>query len=155
LINPPRKISRDGKLYTRRPIIESKIIELASELAAAMLQEATIPQERETAIEVTRVYQAYETLKRQAGCIDFGDLVSLPVLLLERNAAIRNHFESQYDHVLVDEYQDVNRSSIRLLQALCGDGENLWVVGDAKQSIYRFRGAASCNLIGGIEVPAC
>ncbi|WP_404790615.1 UvrD-helicase domain-containing protein [Altericista sp. CCNU0014] len=59
---------------------------------------------------------------------------------IEKNAAIRNHFESQYDHVLVDEYQDVNRSSVRLLQALCGDGENLWVVGDAKQSIYRFRG---------------
>jgi superfamily I DNA/RNA helicase len=68
------------------------------------------------------------------------------VLLLERSAAIRNHFESQYDHVLVDEYQDVNRSSVRLLQALCGDGENLWVVGDAKQSIYRFRGASSFNI---------
>jgi superfamily I DNA/RNA helicase len=120
-----------------------------TELAAAMFRESTMPQERETAekaIEVARVYQAYETLKRQAGCIDFGDLVSLPVLLLERNAAIQNHLESLYDHVLVDEYQDVNRSSVRLLQALCGNGENLWVVGDAKQSIYRFRGASSFNI---------
>ena len=51
-----------------------------------------------------------------------------------------------YDHVLVDEYQDVNRASVRLLKALKPDGTNLWVVGDAKQSIYRFRGASSYNI---------
>jgi superfamily I DNA/RNA helicase len=120
-----------------------------AELATAMLQSASTPELQEAAekaIEVARVYQAYETLKRQAGCIDFGDLVLLPVLLLEGNAAIRQHLGGMYDHVLVDEYQDVNRSSVRLLQALCGDGENLWVVGDAKQSIYRFRGASSFNM---------
>jgi superfamily I DNA/RNA helicase len=120
-----------------------------SELASTMLQKATTLDEKKTAekaIEVAQVYQAYEQLKQQLGYIDFGDLVSLPVLLLESNPKIRNHFEGKYDHVLVDEYQDVNRSSVRLLQSLCGDGENLWVVGDAKQSIYRFRGASSFNI---------
>ena len=48
--------------------------------------------------------------------------------------------------MLVDEYQDVNRSSVRLLTALRGGGENLWAVGDVKQSIYRFRGASSFNI---------
>ncbi len=100
----------------------------------------------EKAIEVAKVYATYETLKKQARCIDFGDLVSLPVTLLEENEAIRSHIQSTYEHVLVDEYQDVNHSSVRLLKALCGDGENLWVVGDAKQSIYRFRGASSFNM---------
>ncbi|MBB3355575.1 superfamily I DNA/RNA helicase [Rhizobium sp. BK049] len=100
----------------------------------------------ERASEVARVYAAYEELKRQAHCVDFGDLVSLPVQLLERDAAIRAHLEAQYDHVIVDEYQDVNRSSVRLLAALKPDGRNLWVVGDAKQSIYRFRGASSFNM---------
>ncbi|EEQ11250.1 UvrD/REP helicase [Yersinia mollaretii ATCC 43969] len=101
----------------------------------------------EKSIEVARVYATYETLKRQARCIDFGDLVSLPVKLLEENEAILSHIQSTYEHVLVDEYQDVNHSSVRLLKALCGGGENLWVVGDAKQSIYRFRGASSFNMI--------
>jgi superfamily I DNA/RNA helicase len=100
----------------------------------------------ERAVEVARVYEAYETLKRQQHCVDFGDLVLLPVQLLESNAAIREHLQGQYDHVLVDEYQDVNRSSVRLLEALRGDGKNLWAVGDAKQSIYRFRGASSFNM---------
>ena len=46
----------------------------------------------------------------------------------------------------MDEFQDVNRSSVRLLNALTDNGRNLWVVGDAKQSIYRFRGASSFNM---------
>ncbi|HHH0535289.1 TPA: UvrD-helicase domain-containing protein [Yersinia enterocolitica] len=102
--------------------------------------------EAEKAIEVARVYAAYESLKQQSECIDFGDLVSLPVKLLEENEAIRSHIQSTYEHVLVDEYQDVNHSSVRLLKAICGEGENLWAVGDGKQSIYRFRGASSFNM---------
>lgn len=120
------------------------------ELALAMRANAVGVEQvaaAEKAIEVAKVYDVYETLKRQSQCVDFGDLVSLPVRLLENNNAIRAHLQGTYDHVLVDEYQDVNRSSVRLLTALCGDGENLWVVGDAKQSIYRFRGASSFNMV--------
>ena len=121
-----------------------------AELAGDMVDRATSPEDQEAAAraeEVARVYTAYEHLKQQAHCVDFGDLVSMPVRLLEENAEIRAHLQEQYDHVLVDEYQDVNRSSIRLLTALCGEGRNLWSVGDAKQSIYRFRGASSFNMI--------
>ena len=50
--------------------------------------------------------------------------------------------------MLVDEYQDVNHASTRLLKALVGDGKRLWVVGDSRQSIYRFRGASSTNMAG-------
>src|SRR5690606_36355585 len=90
-------------------------------LAGAMLEKATTDEERlaaEKAIEVARVYTAYENIKRRSNCIDFGDLVSKPVRLLEQNAAIRQYCEQRYDHVLVDEYQDVNRSSVRLIVAL-------------------------------------
>ncbi|MGJ5196558.1 MULTISPECIES: UvrD-helicase domain-containing protein [unclassified Bradyrhizobium] len=117
-------------------------------LAQAMRDSALAAriEEADKALEVAKVYRCYETLKQNAQCVDFGDLVSLPVRLLEQNAAVREHLRQAYDHVLVDEYQDVNRSSVLLLKALCGDGRNLWVVGDAKQSIYRFRGASSFNM---------
>lgn len=118
-------------------------------LADAMRSKALTDEERkvaERAVEVAKVYTAYEELKRRAHCVDFGDLVSLPVRLLEGNDAIRAHLRGLYDHILVDEYQDVNRSSVRLLTALSPEGRNLWVVGDAKQSIYRFRGASSFNM---------
>lgn len=123
-------------------------VEYAS-LAEAMIAKAITPDDKkraEKAVEVSRVYAAYERLKRHANCIDFGDLVSIPVRLLEGDASTRLHFQGLYEHVLVDEYQDVNRSSIRILSALRGDGENLWAVGDVKQSIYRFRGASSFNM---------
>jgi superfamily I DNA/RNA helicase len=119
------------------------------ELARAMLKKATTPEEKEEAEraeEVAHVYEAYELLKQEKGRLDFGDLVCLPVQLLERDQEIHRHLQELYDHVLVDEYQDVNRSSVRLLSAIRPSGENLWVVGDAKQSIYRFRGASSFNM---------
>ncbi|BCP55834.1 DNA helicase [Kaistia sp. 32K] len=100
----------------------------------------------EKVLEVAKVYQRYEELKAPRKLLDFGDLVSLPVTVLERDPAIRNALASKYKHVLVDEYQDVNRSSVRLLKAIVGTGQNLWVVGDIKQSIYRFRGASSVNV---------
>lgn len=118
-------------------------------LAEAMRQGATNEAEQEAAekaLEVARVYKVYEQLKRTANCVDFGDLVSMPVRLMEGHAGARAMLQGQYDHILVDEYQDVNRSSVRLLQGLSLTGENLWVVGDAKQSIYRFRGASSFNV---------
>jgi superfamily I DNA/RNA helicase/Zn-dependent peptidase ImmA (M78 family) len=119
------------------------------ELAEAMCREADEGSERflagEKACEVAEVYSVYEELKRQRNAIDFGDLVARPVVLLESHPDIRAALQQRYDHVIVDEYQDVNRGSIRLLEALCPNGRNLWVVGDARQSIYRFRGASSFN----------
>lgn len=118
-------------------------------LADAMRLSATTDAQREAAekaLEVARVYEVYEELKRRSNCIDFGDLVSMPVHLLEHDNEIREHLRAEYDHILIDEYQDVNRSSVRLLAALRATGEHLWVVGDPKQSIYRFRGASSFNV---------
>lgn len=94
------------------------------------------------AAEIARVYTLYEALKKDRDALDFGDLVARPVELLETRPDIALTLQQTYDHVLVDEYQDVNRASVRLLKALCPTGANLWVVGDARQSIYRFRGAS-------------
>jgi superfamily I DNA/RNA helicase len=129
-----------------------------AELAESMRRSAKTAEAVEAAgraAEVAKVYERYEQVKRAAHCVDFGDLVALPVRLLEGRPDIRRHFQDQYDHVLVDEYQDVNRGSVRLLAALRPDGGNLWVVGDGKQSIYRFRGASSFNMdrFGKDDVP--
>jgi superfamily I DNA/RNA helicase len=120
-----------------------------AELAEEMRRTAATDDQRKAAergAEVARVFEAYEALKLKTLSIDFGDLVSIPVRLLETNPAICTLLQKKYDYVLVDEYQDVNRSSVRLLTCLRPDGKNLWAVGDAKQSIYRFRGASSFNM---------
>ncbi|MDA8586530.1 UvrD-helicase domain-containing protein [Rhodobacteraceae bacterium] len=118
---------------------------LAQQMAdAAETEEDQIAAEK--CLEIASVYDLYEQLKLDRGAVDFGDLVARPTALVEADEAVRKELQKRYKHVLVDEYQDVNRASVRLLRALKPDGGNLWVVGDAKQSIYRFRGASSYNI---------
>ena len=118
-------------------------------LAEAMRDAASTDEERRAAerqLEVATVFATYERLKAAKGCIDFGDLVAMPVRLCESFPDVRDHLAGLYEHILVDEYQDVNRSSVRLLKAIAGNGRNLWAVGDVKQSIYRFRGASAFSM---------
>jgi superfamily I DNA/RNA helicase len=126
-------------------------------LADAMLRSAADAEDRKAAekcLEVAHVYDLYEQAMIERGAVDFGDLIMRPALLLEANAELRATVQLRHRHVLVDEYQDVNRASTQLLKAVAGDGKRLWVVGDARQSIYRFRGASSANMVAfGREYP--
>src|SRR5690349_11778682 len=106
-----------------------------------MIDAATSEEARRTgekAMEVARVYELYQSRLKEHGAVDFGDLVMRPTLLLESDPAIQIAVSHRHRHVLVDEYQDVNRASARMLRAVTGDGELLWAVGDSRQSIYRF-----------------
>ena len=100
----------------------------------------------EKVCEIASVYALYEAAKSARQAVDFGDLILLPTQILESDEFARSATRLRHRHVLVDEYQDVNRASVRLVKALAGEGKNLWVVGDARQSIYRFRGASSHNM---------
>ncbi|NKX32790.1 UvrD-helicase domain-containing protein, partial [Alteromonadaceae bacterium A_SAG1] len=100
----------------------------------------------EKCLDVAELYQVYETLLQRTDSVDFGDLVSLPVRLVESEPEVQQLLASRHKHILVDEYQDVNRASVRLIKAIAGEGKQLWVVGDSRQSIYRFRGASSINM---------
>lgn len=118
-------------------------------LAQAMAnnhQDAEAAIRAEKCLEVALLFETYEHLMVSKQLIDFGDLVALPVRLVEADSEVREALRSRHQHVLVDEYQDVNRASVRLLKAIVGEGRNLWVVGDARQSIYRFRGASATNM---------
>jgi len=98
-------------------------------------------------LEIADIYDLYEKALRKYGGVDFGDLIMRPARLLEGDESLRIGLRLRHQHVLVDEYQDVNRASARLLKSVAGNGERLWVVGDARQSIYRFRGASSKNMV--------
>lgn len=122
-----------------------------AQFADAALAKASTAEEieaAERACEAARVYEVYTAALRDAGAVDFGDLVMLPTRLLIENKGVRQQVASRHSHVLVDEYQDVNRASSRLLIELRREGSELWVVGDARQSLYRWRGASSANMAG-------
>lgn len=132
---------------------KDEVMDAAAYAALVKAMERQLPGDDEDAVkrvakirEVAEVYRTYEAALEANRLLDFGDLVMKPVQLLERDAEVRTLLAERHQHVLVDEYQDVNRASVRLLQTLVGDGERLWTVGDSRQSVYRFRGASSSNM---------
>ncbi len=96
---------------------------------------------------VNRVYSQYEQRLREAGGLDFDDLLMLTVRLFEKNDDVLSHFQRLFRHILIDEYQDTNHAQYRLVRLLTGQHRNLCVVGDDDQSIYKFRGADIANIL--------
>ena len=118
-------------------------------LGERMLEKAITSDEMEAAekaVEVARVYKAYQEALDREHLLDFGDLISKSVSLLRTHTDVRDTLRGTYRHVLVDEYQDVNRASGLFLKEVAWAGAGLWVVGDTRQAIYRFRGAAPTNM---------
>ena len=94
-----------------------------------------------------RVYKEYQKRLKQNTALDFDDLIMLTVQLFRQNAEILNHYQERFPFILVDEYQDTNTAQFTLLSLLASRYQNLCVVGDDDQSIYRFRGANIHNIL--------
>jgi superfamily I DNA/RNA helicase len=100
----------------------------------------------EKAWEVAHVYTLYQEALQQRGDTDFGGLIMLAIQLLREQPDVLYEQQQKYQHILVDEFQDVNRASGVLLRVLAGERRCVWVVGDANQAIYGFRGASPANI---------
>lgn len=97
--------------------------------------------------ETAKIYSAYEDLKRDRAVIDFEDVLLLTVAILQDRHDIAEQVRSQYQHFVVDEYQDVSPLQQRLLELWLGERDSLCVVGDASQTIYSFTGATPDHLL--------
>ncbi|GAA1596032.1 ATP-dependent DNA helicase UvrD2 [Streptomyces globosus] len=97
--------------------------------------------------EIAQLYGMYEQLKRDRVLIDFEDVLLLTVGILQDRHDIAEQVRSQYQHFVVDEYQDVSPLQQRLLELWLGDRDSLCVVGDASQTIYSFTGATPDHLL--------
>ncbi|MFC1693945.1 ATP-dependent helicase [Candidatus Latescibacterota bacterium] len=94
------------------------------------------------------IYDRYEALLRAAGAFDFDDLLKRPVEMFGKDSDALHRWQSRFKHILVDEYQDTNRTQYLLIKLLTGDTRNVTVVGDDDQSIYSWRGADIQNILG-------
>ncbi len=93
-----------------------------------------------------RVMRLYQERLQAYQAVDFDDLIGLPLKLLQRDAEVREKWQAQFRHVLVDEYQDTNAVQYELMKALVGERAMFTAVGDDDQSIYGWRGATIDNL---------
>ncbi len=93
------------------------------------------------------VYAEYQRRLQRAGAMDFDDLLTLVVRLFREHPDVLATYQDRFQHVLVDEYQDTNRAQNEIVLMLGARHHNVFVVGDADQSIYRFRGATMRNIL--------
>ena len=96
---------------------------------------------------VSRIYAEYQKRLMAANALDFDDIIFKTVELLEAFEDVRTYYQRKFRYVLVDEYQDTNYAQYVLCKILAGGYENLCVVGDDDQSIYKFRGATIANIL--------
>ena len=132
----------------------AKVLEISpdtyQEAAIAASRSVRLPNsksESENLEIVAKVYEAYESLKKQERALDFEDILLLTVGMLEEDRGVRERVRDQYRFFTVDEYQDVSPLQQRLLNLWLGNREEICVVGDAAQTIYSFAGATSNFLL--------
>lgn len=93
------------------------------------------------------IYPEYQKRLKASGAVDFDDIIMLVVRLLEENPEVLKRYQEQFQHILVDEYQDTNHAQYQLVQLLAEKHRNICVVGDDWQSIYSWRGANYENIL--------
>ena len=98
-------------------------------------------------IHIAKAYAKYQNRLRENNALDFDDIIFQTVLLLQNHDDVRTYYQRKFRYVLVDEYQDTNHMQYLLTSLLAGGYENICVVGDDDQSIYRFRGATIENIL--------
>jgi len=96
---------------------------------------------------IAELYEEYQKRLKSSNALDFDDLILLTVQLLQEHEEVRTRYQRKFRYVLIDEYQDTNQLQYRLASLLAGGYENICVVGDDDQSIYRFRGATIQNIL--------
>ena len=96
---------------------------------------------------ISSLYTMYQSKLKEAGAVDFDDIIMKTVLLLQNNEEVRSYYQRKFKYVLVDEFQDTNFAQFELAKLLSDGYGNLMAVGDDDQSIYKFRGATVENIL--------
>lgn len=95
-----------------------------------------------------QIYEGYEKRLREENLIDFDDMLVFCYELLKEREDIRTLWQNKFQHILIDEFQDINKVQYEIIRMLAGKGDHLFIVGDDDQSIYRFRGARPEIMLG-------
>jgi DNA helicase-2/ATP-dependent DNA helicase PcrA len=139
-----KQLMLDEKAFPAR-VLSGLISGAKNELigAAEYANEARSPSQKAAA----QVYPLYQKVLKDAGALDFDDLISRTVNLLKNHPEVRDKWRQQFRYIMIDEYQDTNQAQYRLVKLLTGEHDNIAVVGDDWQSIYSWRGADFRNIL--------
>ena len=136
-----KELNLNEKLY-RAPGVHAAISKAKNELLGP--EQFPIQTYRDEAVK--RIYQRYQALLAASNAVDFDDLLLYSAKIFQENPLLCQKYARRFEHVLVDEFQDTNQAQYSLLRLLASYNNNLFVVGDEDQSIYRWRGADYRNV---------
>ena len=97
--------------------------------------------------EIANAFSVYQRLLLENGYLDFSDLIQYSILLLKKRPAILQKYKNKYKYILIDEFQDTDLSQYEFIKLISSPKNNITVVGDDDQSIYKFRGASISNIL--------
>ncbi|MCA9401379.1 MAG: UvrD-helicase domain-containing protein, partial [Candidatus Omnitrophica bacterium] len=137
-----KDLNIDQKILTPK-----RIVERISRFKDDLLQPEDISINDRLDEIVVQVYDEYERRLKISNAFDFGDLIAHVVRIFESQADVLKTYQTKYQHILVDEYQDTNTAQYRLIKILAANTQNITVVGDPDQTIYEWRGANVENIL--------
>ncbi len=137
----------DDKTFPARVVLNAISKEKDNLTTPAQLLERAEQANDLRLLHIAKAYQKYQTRLMDNNALDFDDIICVTVRLLQEHEDVRTYYQRKFRYVLVDEYQDTNHVQYLLTSLLAGGHENICVVGDDDQSIYRFRGATIENIL--------
>ena len=141
-----RKLNIDTKIYKERSLL-AQISHAKDELLTPDDMEMKAAGDYNMK-KVALVYREYQHALRKNNALDFDDLIVKTVELFQNCGAVLEYYQERFKYIMVDEYQDTNTAQFKFISLLAQRYENLCVVGDDDQSIYKFRGANIGNILG-------
>ena len=141
-----RKMNIDTKIYKERSLL-AQISHAKDELITPDDMEMKAAGDYNMK-KVASVYREYQAALRKNNALDFDDLIVKTVELFEKCGAVLEYYQERFKYIMVDEYQDTNTAQFKFISLLAQRYQNLCVVGDDDQSIYKFRGANIGNILG-------
>ena len=141
-----RKLNIDTKVYKERALM-AQISHAKDELITPDEMEMNAGGDYNVK-KVAAVYREYQAVLRKNNALDFDDLLMKTVELFQNCGAVLEYYQERFKYIMVDEYQDTNTAQFKFISLLASRYENLCVVGDDDQSIYKFRGANIGNILG-------
>ena len=141
-----RKMNIDTKIYKERSLL-AQISHAKDELLTPDDMEMKAAGDYNMK-RVASVYREYQAALRKNNALDFDDLIVKTVELFEKCGAVLEYYQERFKYIMVDEYQDTNTAQFKFISLLAQRYQNLCVVGDDDQSIYKFRGANIGNILG-------
>ncbi len=137
----------DDKVFPYRSILNVISREKDKMVSPEQMQDLARDRNDLRLLTMAKAYRRYQDKLKENNAVDFDDIILLTVKLLQQFDEVRTEYQRKFHYVLVDEYQDTNHLQYLLTSLLAGGYENICVVGDDDQSIYRFRGATIANIL--------